>query len=76
MHKLRSVQGNEMHKVLWDFEIQTDHLILARQLDIMIVKKKKKKKKKEREREREREREIICRIVDFAVPADHRQKLK
>ena len=25
--------GDETHKLLWDFEIQTDHLILARQPD-------------------------------------------
>ena len=34
----------------------------------MIVTKKKKKKKKKKKR--------TCRIVDFAVPADHRLKLK
>ena len=27
---------------LWDFEIEMDHLILARQLDLVIVKKKKR----------------------------------
>ena len=27
MHKPESVQENEMLKILWDFEIQTDHLI-------------------------------------------------
>ena len=26
MHKLESVQENKMHKILWDFEIQTNHL--------------------------------------------------
>ena len=45
---------------LWDFDIQTDHLILARRPDLIIINKKKK----------------ICKIVDFAVPADHRIKLK
>ena len=33
LHRLESIQENEMHKVLWDFEIQTDHLIPARRLD-------------------------------------------
>ena len=28
---------NEMHKVLWDFEAQTDHLISARRPDLLIV---------------------------------------
>ena len=30
MHKPESVRKNETHKNLWDFEIQADHLILAR----------------------------------------------
>ena len=28
---------NEMHKLFWDFEIQTDHLISARRPDLMII---------------------------------------
>ena len=60
MHKSESVRENEMHKVLWDFEIQTDHLISARQLDLVIINKKKR----------------TSRIVDVAVPTDHRVKLK
>ena len=27
MHKSESVRENKIHKLLWDFEIQTDHLI-------------------------------------------------
>ena len=50
------------HKLLWDFDIQTDHLFLARRLDLIIINNNNKK--------------ITCRIVDFAVPADHRVKLK
>ena len=46
MHDSESVLENETHKLLWDFEIQTDHLIPARQPDIVIVKKKEKKEKK------------------------------
>ena len=34
------------HKLFSDFEIQTDHLISARQLDLIIIKKKEKKKEK------------------------------
>ena len=48
------------HKSLWYFNIQTDHLILARKPDLIIINKKK----------------IFCKIVDFAVPADHRINLK
>ena len=41
MHNLESVPENEIPKLLCDFEIQTDHQILARRLDLEIVKKKK-----------------------------------
>ena len=53
------------HKLLWDFNIQTDHLIPTRRPDLIIINQKKKKKKKRN-----------CKIVDFAVPADDRIKLK
>ena len=43
-----------------DFEIQTDHLISARRPDLIIIKKKNK----------------TCRILDFAIPGDHKIKLK
>ena len=43
MHKPESVLENEIHKILWDFEIQTDHLILARRPDLQLINKKKKK---------------------------------
>ena len=59
MHNPESVQENETHKILWDFKIQKDHLILARQPDLAILNKK----------------QGICRIVNFAVPADYRVKL-
>ena len=48
------------HKLLWDFNIHMDHLIPARRPDLIIINKKKR----------------TCKIVDFAVPADHRLKLK
>ena len=51
-------------KILLDFEIHTYNLFLARRPDIGIVNKKKEKEKR------------ICRIEDFAVPADYRVKLK
>ena len=44
-----SLMENETHKVLWDFEIKTDHLISARRIDLQIVNQKKKEKKKKRE---------------------------
>ena len=45
MHKRESVLKNETHKFLWDFEIQTDHQILAWTAGIVIVNKKNKTKK-------------------------------
>ena len=50
MHTPVPVLENDTHKLLWDFDIHTDHLIPARKQDLIIInKKKKKKKKKERE---------------------------
>ena len=42
MHNPESVQENETHILLWDFEIQTDHQILARRPDLIIIIKKRK----------------------------------
>ena len=68
MHNPAPVLENDTHKLLWDFNIQTDHLISARRPDLIIINKKKKKKKKKKKR--------ICKIVDFAVPVDNRINLK
>ena len=38
MHNPESVLENETHKILWDFEIQTDYQISARQPDQIIKK--------------------------------------
>ena len=59
--QLSTVLENDTHKLLWDFDIQTDHLISARRPDLIVINKKKQK---------------ICKIVNFAVPADLRIKLK
>ena len=60
MHNPAPVLENDSQKLLWDFNIQTDHLIPARRPDLIIINKKTR----------------ICKIVDFAVPADHRINLK
>ena len=60
MHNPAPVLENDSHKLLWDLNIQTDHLIPARRPDLIIINKSKK----------------ICKIVDFAVPANHRINLK
>ena len=44
MHRPETVQENETHKTLLDFEIQTDHLISARQPDPVTVNKKKRER--------------------------------
>ena len=81
MHNPDSVLENETHKILWDFEIQTDSLILDKGSNIEIVKKKKEKKKKKKKKEKEKtktktEKQRTSRIMKFAVPADLRVKLK
>ena len=53
------VLENDTHKLLWDFNIRTDHLIPARSPDLIIINKQKK----------------IFKIIDFAVPVDHRINL-
>ena len=50
------VLENDTHKLLWDFDIQTGHLISARRPGLIVINKKKR----------------TCKIVDFAVPAYHR----
>ena len=45
MNNPAPVLENDTHKLLWDFDIQTDHLISARRPDRVIIKKKKKKEK-------------------------------
>ena len=62
MHKPGSVLKKETHKILWDFERQTDYLIPARRPDLLLINKKKRKK--------------TCRLVDFDAPTDHRVKIK
>ena len=41
MHKSESVQENETLKILWDFEIQIDHLISAQRPDLAPINKKR-----------------------------------
>ena len=60
MYNSAAAVENSTHKLLWGFGIQTDHLISARRPDLIVINKKKR----------------TFKIVDFAVPADHRIKLK
>ena len=38
-HNSHSVQENEMHKILWDFEIQTHHINPSRRSDLVLINK-------------------------------------
>ena len=57
-HEPESALENEDYKILWDFSIQTDHVIEAWRLDLAAVDKKR----------------TTCKIIDFAVPGDSRIK--
>ena len=55
-HEPESVLENEDYKILWNFSIQTDHVIEARRPDLVVVDRKERSYK----------------IIDFAVPGDSR----
>ena len=43
IHNPASVLENDTYKFLWDFDIQTDYLILDRRSDLKVINKKKEK---------------------------------
>ena len=55
-----TVVENENSKILWDMNIQTDHVIEARRPDMVVIDKAKNH----------------CQIIDFAVPYDSRVEQK
>ena len=57
-NKPESVLENEMHKILWGLEIQTDHSIPVRRTEQVLMNNNKR----------------TCQIVNFVVPAEWRQK--
>ena len=59
-HKPASVVENDRVKILWDFNIQTDHVIQQKRPNIVVLYKKERK----------------CHFVDIAVPGDKRSELK
>ena len=59
-HNTPPVLENDSHKLQWHFNIQTNHLILARRPGLIIINKRKR----------------ICKIVDFVFPVDHIINLK
>ena len=44
MHNPAVVLENDTHKLLWDFDTQTDHRISARRPDLIIINNNKKKR--------------------------------
>ena len=42
MHNPAPILKNDTHKLLWDLDLQTDHWISARRLDLTIINKKKR----------------------------------
>ena len=52
----KSVLENEDYKILWNFSIQTDHVIEVRRLDLVVVDKNSR----------------TCKTIDFAIPGDSR----
>ena len=59
-HEAESALENEDYKILWDFSIQTDHVIEARRPYLVVVDKKKR----------------TCKIIDLPVPGDSRIERK
>ena len=55
-----SVLENEDYKLLWDFSVRTDHEIVARRSDLVIIDKRDKS----------------CQIIDVAIPEDNRVRKK
>ena len=59
-HEPKAVIESDEVKILWDFNIQCDHVIEHRRPDILVVNKKEKS----------------CQIIDIAVPGDLRVHVK
>ena len=57
MHKPESILENETHKILWNLEIQINHLLRGQKTRPTANQQKKKKK--------ERKKKEICHLVDF-----------
>ena len=64
------VLENETHKILKNFEIKADLHNPGQKSRLRDCRQKKKKREKKKEKKR------TCQIVDFAVSADHRMKIK
>ena len=59
-HVPEKVEETDRVKILWDFNIQTDHVVEHRRPDIVVLDKEGKR----------------CQLIDIAVPGDSRVELK
>ena len=59
-HQPDTVTENDSCKLLWDFNVQTDHVIQARRPDVTLIDKEKSE----------------CKIIDFSIPYDSRVNAK
>ena len=59
-HVPEKVEETDRVKILWDFNIQTDHVVEHRRPDIVVLDKEEKR----------------CQLIDIAVPGDSRVALK
>ena len=59
-HQPDTVTENDSCKLLWDFNVQTDHVIQARRPDVILIDKEINE----------------CKIIDFSIPYDSRVNAK
>ena len=59
-HVPEKVEETDHVKILWDFNIQTDHVIEHRRPDVVVLDKHEK----------------MCHLIDIAVPGDSRVEAK
>ena len=59
-HQPETVLENNDYKLLWDYNIHTDHQISARRPDLVVINKQ----------------EQTCQVIDIAVPEDTAVKAK
>ena len=64
MHEPKFVLENETFEIFWDFEMQTNHLILARRPDqVRINKERASEGERQTDRQRQRQTEIERELV-------------
>ena len=67
---IKNLSESMRYEIFWNFEIQTDHLILARRPVLVIINKQTKKQKQKQKKPPKNK------LADHAFPADHKMKTK